>query len=191
MLLEPLRRDGDHSPMFGNKARTDDGNRPILVVYRLGGKPLQSTTDALKGFSLDRGSVDNGILTCHRHHARFALESGCTFGVWVDDPGKHVRQVALFGARNRDGWRLDLTTSRRSPIFSSCCPRRRAYLALHCSMSAAYGGERDCEAPRPEEAAPEVNRSLLSSNAAIAVSRVLGRLSVAHAWPPPQPPLSD
>jgi hypothetical protein len=25
------------------------------------------------GFPLDRGSVDDGILTCHWHHARFEL----------------------------------------------------------------------------------------------------------------------
>jgi len=31
------------------------------------------------GFLLDRGSVEDGILTCHRHHARFDRESGCTF----------------------------------------------------------------------------------------------------------------
>ena len=30
------------------------------------------------GFALDRGSVDDGILTCHWHHARFDLASGCT-----------------------------------------------------------------------------------------------------------------
>ena len=37
------------------------------------------------GFPLDRGSVDDGILTCHWHHARFAVESGCTFDLWADD----------------------------------------------------------------------------------------------------------
>ena len=28
------------------------------------------------GFPLDKGSVENGILTCHWHHARFDLASG-------------------------------------------------------------------------------------------------------------------
>ena len=37
------------------------------------------------GFPLDRGSVEDGILTCHWHHARFDLESGCTFDLWADD----------------------------------------------------------------------------------------------------------
>ena len=31
------------------------------------------------GFPLDRGTVKDGILTCHWHHARFELESGATF----------------------------------------------------------------------------------------------------------------
>jgi hypothetical protein len=37
------------------------------------------------GFSVDRGSVADGILTCHWHHARFDLASGCTFDLWADD----------------------------------------------------------------------------------------------------------
>ena len=37
------------------------------------------------GFPLDRGTVDNGILTCHWHHARFDLESGGTFDLFADD----------------------------------------------------------------------------------------------------------
>jgi hypothetical protein len=37
------------------------------------------------GFPLDRGSVEDGILTCHRHHARFDLASGCTFDLRADD----------------------------------------------------------------------------------------------------------
>jgi len=37
------------------------------------------------GFPLDRGSVEDGILTCHWHHARFDLESGGTFDQWADD----------------------------------------------------------------------------------------------------------
>src|SRR3954471_1875376 len=37
------------------------------------------------GFPLHRGSVADGILTCHWHHARFDLESGGTFDPWADD----------------------------------------------------------------------------------------------------------
>src|SRR5512146_709606 len=37
------------------------------------------------GFPLDRGTLQDGILTCHWHHARFDLESGGTFDQWADD----------------------------------------------------------------------------------------------------------
>ena len=37
------------------------------------------------GFPLDRGTVRDGILTCHWHHARFDLVSGGTFDPWADD----------------------------------------------------------------------------------------------------------
>jgi len=37
------------------------------------------------GFPLDGGSIEDGILTCHWHHARFELRSGCTFDLWADD----------------------------------------------------------------------------------------------------------
>ncbi|HVU12873.1 MAG TPA: Rieske 2Fe-2S domain-containing protein, partial [Phototrophicaceae bacterium] len=37
------------------------------------------------GFPLDRGTVRDGILTCHWHHARFDLASGGTFDLFADD----------------------------------------------------------------------------------------------------------
>jgi nitrite reductase/ring-hydroxylating ferredoxin subunit len=37
------------------------------------------------GFPLHRGTVQDGILTCHWHHARFDLASGCTFNLVADD----------------------------------------------------------------------------------------------------------
>ena len=37
------------------------------------------------GFPLDRGTVRDGILTCHWHHARFDLASGGTFDPFADD----------------------------------------------------------------------------------------------------------
>ncbi len=37
------------------------------------------------GFPLSQGSVEDGILTCHWHHARFDLASGGTFDPWADD----------------------------------------------------------------------------------------------------------
>lgn len=62
------------------------------------------------GFPLDRGTVKDGILTCHWHHARFDLASGGTFDQFADD-------VPAFPAEVRDGevW-VDLTprTDRRA-----------------------------------------------------------------------------
>jgi nitrite reductase/ring-hydroxylating ferredoxin subunit len=55
------------------------------------------------GFPLHRGSVRDGILTCHWHHARFDLESGGTFDQFADE-------VRVFPVEIRDGevW-VDLT----------------------------------------------------------------------------------
>src|SRR5436190_3107797 len=61
------------------------------------------------GFPLDRGSVADGILTCHWHHARFELASGCTFDLWADDvpncpveirAGGEIWVKAVFGYAN-------------------------------------------------------------------------------------------
>ncbi len=45
------------------------------------------------GFPLDRGSVKDGILTCHWHEARFELGSGCTFDLWADDAVTYATEV--------------------------------------------------------------------------------------------------
>jgi nitrite reductase/ring-hydroxylating ferredoxin subunit len=61
------------------------GHRPILVVYDHGRVFAVDNRCPHMGFPLERGSVEDGILTCHWHHARFDLESGCTFDLWADD----------------------------------------------------------------------------------------------------------
>ncbi len=48
------------------------------------------------GFPLSRGTVKDGILTCHWHYARFDLASGGTFDQWADD-------VPAFPVEIRDG----------------------------------------------------------------------------------------
>lgn len=60
------------------------------------------------GFPLDRGSVKDGILTCHWHHARFDLESGGTFDQWADD-------VRAFAVEVRDGEVWVNLASQRDP----------------------------------------------------------------------------
>ncbi len=55
------------------------------------------------GFPLHRGTVKDGILTCHWHHARFDLASGGTFDPWADDVRSFPVQV-----RHGEVW-VDLT----------------------------------------------------------------------------------
>jgi nitrite reductase/ring-hydroxylating ferredoxin subunit len=60
-------------------------HRPILLVYAQERVFAFDNRCPHMGFPLDRGSIDDGILTCHWHHARFDLASGCTFDLWADD----------------------------------------------------------------------------------------------------------
>ena len=59
-------------------------HRPILLLHECGHVFALDNRCPHKGFPLDRGSVEDGILTCHWHHARFELPSGCTFDLWAD-----------------------------------------------------------------------------------------------------------
>src|SRR5713226_3935910 len=60
-------------------------HRPILLVQEGGRVLALDNRCPHMGFPLDRGSIEDGILTCHWHHARFDLASGCTFDLWADD----------------------------------------------------------------------------------------------------------
>ncbi|MBM4418134.1 MAG: Rieske 2Fe-2S domain-containing protein [Chloroflexi bacterium] len=42
------------------------------------------------GFPLSRGTICDGVLTCHWHHARFELETGGTFDPFADDVAVHA-----------------------------------------------------------------------------------------------------
>jgi len=48
------------------------------------------------GFPLSKGTVDDGLLTCHWHHARFELSCGDTLDIFADD-------VQTFPTEIRDG----------------------------------------------------------------------------------------
>src|SRR5271165_2992410 len=188
-------------------------HRPILVVYDRGRVFALDNRCPHMGFPLDQGSVEDGILTCHWHHARFDLESGCTFDLWADDtptfpvevrdgevwvkttfsyadPATHwrqrlndglahdiglviakavqgqlaagvpkadvVRQVALFGAHNRDGWGVGLTILTALANLLPALPEDEAYLAIF------HGARRvaaDCDGQPPRrERAPLESR---------------------------------
>jgi nitrite reductase/ring-hydroxylating ferredoxin subunit len=181
-------------------------HRPILVIYDRGHVFALDNRCPHMGFPLERGSVEDGILTCHWHHARFDLESGCTFDLWADDvpifpvdlrngqvwvktafgsadTAAHwrlrladglehdlglviakavhgqlaadvpwtdiVRQVALFGAQNRDGWGVGLTILTALANVLRVLPEDDVYLALfHGARRVA--ADCDGEAPRRE-----------------------------------------
>ena len=183
-------------------------HRPILVIYDRGRVFALDNRCPHMGFPLERGSLADGVLTCHWHHARFDLESGCTFDLWADDvpicpievrngdvwvkttfghanPAAHwrqrladglahdlglvvakavhgqlaadvpradiVRQAALFGAQNRDGWGVGLTILTALANLLPFLPEEEAYLALfHGARHVA--ADCDGEAPRRERA---------------------------------------
>ncbi|WP_208648316.1 Rieske (2Fe-2S) protein [Paraburkholderia hospita] len=75
------------------------GHGPILVIYDRGRVFALDNRCPHMGFPLERGTVEDGILTCHWHHARFDLQSGCTFDLWADDVPSSAVQV-----RNGDVW---------------------------------------------------------------------------------------
>ncbi len=61
------------------------GGHTIAVFERDDGFAAVDNRCPHMGFPLDRGTVKNGILTCHWHHARFDLSSGGTFDPFADD----------------------------------------------------------------------------------------------------------
>jgi nitrite reductase/ring-hydroxylating ferredoxin subunit len=191
-------------------------HRPVLLVHEGGHVFALDNRCPHMGFPLDRGSVEDGILTCHWHHARFELASGCTFDLWADDvptcpveirvggeiwvkpvfgyanpaghwrqrlddglahnlnlvigkavlgllaagqsPSEVVRQAALFGTRNRDGWDAGLTILTALGQLLPFLSEEETHLALfhgvrrvaaHCD-GAAPRREREPLASRPD-----------------------------------------
>ena len=61
------------------------GGHAIAVFHHDGTVHAVDNRCPHMGFPLDRGSVKDGILTCHWHHARFDLSSGGTFNPFADD----------------------------------------------------------------------------------------------------------
>lgn len=192
---------------------------PILLVYEQGRVFALDNRCPHMGFPLERGSVTDGILTCHWHHARFDLASGCTFDLWADDvptcpvevrepgevwvkpvfghadPAGHwrrrlqeglahnldlviakavrgqlaagvptpeiIRQVALFGLQNRDGWGIGLTILTAFGNLLPVLPDEETYLAL---FQGARRVAADCEGQPPRR-----DRAPLASQPELAV----------------------
>jgi nitrite reductase/ring-hydroxylating ferredoxin subunit len=81
------------------------------------------------GFPLERGTVKDGILTCHWHHARFDMESGGTFDPWADDVRGFPVEV-----RNGEVW-VDLAW--RGDLYEH--HRRRLNTGLERDLSLVIG----------------------------------------------------
>ena len=60
-------------------------NQVIVLVHHEGRIYALDNRCPHMGFPLDKGSVADGILTCHWHHARFDLCTGGSFDLWADD----------------------------------------------------------------------------------------------------------
>ncbi len=75
---------------------THVGGRTIAVFYDQGKVYALDNRCPHMGFPLHRGTVKEGILTCHWHHAKFDLAGGCTFDPFADD-------VTSFRVEVRDG----------------------------------------------------------------------------------------
>ena len=86
--MEDLERDG-------SRVVTVEG-RTVLVLLDQGNVYALDNRCPHMGFPLHRGTVRDGILTCHWHHAKFDLAGGCTFDPFADD-------VTSFFAEVRNG----------------------------------------------------------------------------------------
>jgi nitrite reductase/ring-hydroxylating ferredoxin subunit len=170
------------------------------------------------GFPLHRGSVEDGIVTCHWHHARFDLASGGGFDPWADDlataevrivdgavwvgrearfrdgerhwrnrlstgleqnlglviakailgrraegasAAELIREAALFGARQRDGWDTGLTVLTALGNLAPALAEAELYLALYkgiarvaedCAGAPARRRRLPLEGPAPQAA---------------------------------------
>ena len=177
---------------------------PLLVVYDEERIFALDNRCPHLGFPLHRGSVKDNVLTCHWHHARFDVASGCTFDLWADDIAtaavevrdggevwvaartRHaggdahwhnrlragleqdiglviakavlgltadgvdaaamIREAALFGVRNRDGWGTGLTILTALANVLPSLPEEETYLALYKGIHRVAD---DCEGQTP------------------------------------------
>jgi nitrite reductase/ring-hydroxylating ferredoxin subunit len=65
--------------------RTKLATLPVVVFWHEGRAFAIEDRCPHLGFPLHQGTVEAGLVTCHWHHARFDLVSGCTLDLWADD----------------------------------------------------------------------------------------------------------
>ena len=78
------------------RAVTMAGGRPVALFHHEGEVYAVDNRCPHMGFPLSKGSVEDGLLTCDWHHARFELSQGDTLDIWADD-------VRTFPTEVRDG----------------------------------------------------------------------------------------
>jgi len=59
--------------------------RPVALFYHESEVYAVDNRCPHMGFPLSKGSVEDGLLTCDWHHARFELAEGDTLDIWADD----------------------------------------------------------------------------------------------------------
>jgi nitrite reductase/ring-hydroxylating ferredoxin subunit len=64
---------------------TKVGTLPVVVFWDDGRAYAIEDRCPHLGFPLHQGTVESGLVTCHWHHARFDLVSGCTLDLFADD----------------------------------------------------------------------------------------------------------
>jgi nitrite reductase/ring-hydroxylating ferredoxin subunit len=95
--LDQLQADG--------KLLTKVGSIPVVVFWHDGTAYAIEDRCPHLGFPLHQGTVESGLVTCHWHHARFDLVSGCTLDMWADDARgftAEVRDREVFVAARAD-----------------------------------------------------------------------------------------
>jgi nitrite reductase/ring-hydroxylating ferredoxin subunit len=75
--LEQLQRDGH--------LLTKVGSLPVVVFWDDARAWAIEDRCPHMGFPLHQGTVESGLVTCHWHHARFDLVTGCTLDPFADD----------------------------------------------------------------------------------------------------------
>jgi nitrite reductase/ring-hydroxylating ferredoxin subunit len=75
--LEQLQRDG--------RLLTKVGSLPVVVFWAEDRAWAIEDRCPHMGFPLHQGTVESGLVTCHWHHARFDLVTGCTLDPFADD----------------------------------------------------------------------------------------------------------
>jgi nitrite reductase/ring-hydroxylating ferredoxin subunit len=88
---------------------------PVLICWHDGQVFALDNRCPHMGFPLSKGTLKDGVLTCHWHHAQFDLRSGCAFDLWADDAPAY--QVKIDG----------------DEIWVSREPKRRQDRALYVS----------------------------------------------------------